>query len=505
MSISEAALSFLKQRGFTDDLIERLNLSSTWRGHGDAEAEWIVIPYEAADGSPSGCKYRRVVSLETGNWSQDPGGVKVFYRRPVIADPGLIDDAGKPVPLIITEGEWDTMAALAAGFQRVISVPNGAPAERGTAKHDYIGEAWDDLKHCNEVILATDNDGPGENLRADLIHRFGRPRCKVANYPKGCKDLNDALMRYGVRGVQESIKRAELVPVDGVYEFGDLPDEPPLNPCRVRSLGPEFEKHIGICKGHVSFWTGWANRGKTALIRNVMMALAYEHDWRIGAAMFEDGIRRTFAPAIRRSIARTDTPSVDQIARADPWIAEHFRFIIPPDDIDVTVPWFIERAEVAVRRHSCDMIVLDPWTELDLQTGGNTDANELIKLYLTHFTKFARVFNVHVAIVAHPRKAPEIGGTKKMPAGYDISGSAHFMNKCHLGVTVQSDETTEGLTDVWVWKSKWKEIMGPTGKFALEFDPITLRFSGIDWVRAEQARGKGAEVVDFSERRKDRE
>lgn len=500
MTISETALQYLHNRGFSDDLIEQLNLSSTWRGHGDDAAEFVVVPYELADGSPAGCKYRRLVTIDAGNWSQDQGGVKVFYRRPVIADPGLVDQ-----PLIITEGEWDTIAAMAAGFQRVISVPNGAPAEPGVAKHDYVGEAWDDLKHCNEVILATDNDKPGENLRSDLIDKLGRPRCKVARYPKGCKDLNDALMRFGVRGVQESIKRAEPVPVDGVYEFGALPEEPPLQPYRVRSLGEEFVKHIGICKGHVSLWTGWANRGKTALIRNVMMGLAFEHDWRIGAAMFEDGIRRTFAPALRRSMNRTDRPSIEQVASSDQWIADHFRFIIPPDDVDVTVPWFLERAEVAVRRHSCDMIVLDPWTELDLQTGGNVDANELIKLYLTHFTKFARVFNVHIAIVAHPRKAPEIGGTKKMPAGYDISGSAHFMNKCHLGVTVQSDEVTEGLTDVWVWKSKWKEIMGPTGRFSLEFDPVTLRFSGIDYFRAQQARGQGAEVVDFSEKRRERD
>mgnify|MGYP006352328693 FL=1 len=67
-----------------------------------------------------------------------------------------------------------------------------------------------------------------------------------------------------------------------------------------------------------------------------------------------------------------------------------------------------------------------------------------------------------------------------MADGGDISGSAHFKNKCDLGVTIQADPKVKNLTNVRVWKSKYKEEMGQTGDFALMFDPRSRRFSHFD-------------------------
>lgn len=496
MTLTPAATRWLTDRGLSEDTIQASGLFSDSRGRG----EIIAVPYVDPEGKPAGCKYRHLDAGEDGNaWTQDKGGVKFLYRRDVISEPEFANE-----PLIITEGEWDALAAIEAGFSRVVSVPNGAPAEPGKEKHDYFGEAWDDIRKCDTIIIATDNDKPGEALRQDIVYAFGRVRCKVAKYPKGCKDLGDALRKFGPEAVRLSLtEHASDVPVNGVYTLDEIPDEPPLRPIKLRTLGHDFEKHIGVCKGQVSFWTGWANRGKTAVMRHLMLALAHEHEWRIGCAMLEDKVKRTLVPAMRQSVLRMPAHEITETdrTRADDFIRDQFRFIIPPDDSDVTVAWFLERAEACVRRHRCDMVVLDPWTELDLQTGGPVSENELIKNYLTAFTKFARVLDVHVAIIAHPRKAPEIGGSKKMPSGYDISGSAHFMNKCHLGVSIQSDEEIDNLTDIWVWKTKYAEIMGPRGIFHLQFDPSTLRFSELDKATVYEWRHPEADVVDINSRR----
>ena len=474
MQISDSVAKFLEERGFDLETVAlKTGIYSVSRPGGDPDAngDWMAIPF-VKRGKVVNRKYR---SAREKKFSQDAGGSQIFFNRDVIADPTL-----KDFPLIITEGEMDAIAAICSGFSRVVSVPGGAPAEVGTAKHECVDEAWNDLKDVSEIIIATDNDEPGTNLRDDLVGRLGPARCKIVRYPRGCKDLNDALMSYGVRGVRESIERAQYVPTDGVYILDDIPESPPLAPVRVDTMGDDFYKHIAICKGQVSFWTGWANRGKTTVLKQVMVDLVRQRFWRIGAAMFEDDIRRTLVPDLEVLYSgkpHTQLKNDDRL-EAQSWIKDHFRFIVPSDDTQATVPWFLERAEECIYRHNCEMIILDPWTEIDLELNGRSE-NEVVKNYLSAFTRFAKRFNVHVAIIAHPRKPPEIGGSKKLPTGYDISGSAHFFNKCHLGVTIQSHETVDGLTEVKVWKSKFKDIMGPTGSFYMLFDQPTKRFSGV--------------------------
>ena len=381
---------------------------------------------------------------------------------------------------------------MEAGYLRVVSVPGGAPNKPGTASHAYIDEAWNDLREAQTIIVATDNDEPGCNLRDDLIARFGAARCKTIRYPKGCKDLNDALVLYGVKGVQAALNTAQYVPVAGVFELDDIPDAPPLNPLKLKTLGADFQHHVGICRGHLSVWTGEANGGKSTLMRNVLWSVIEEAGWRVAGAFFEDELRRTFVPAmIRLYVGEFGNEAM----RSDAvnWIKENFRFVKPPEDVEPTVPWLLEMMETCVRRHGVNMFVVDPWTELDLQMSQGISETEVVRKYLTAFKRFARVFNVHVALICHPRKSGEYGGTKKMADGYDISGSAHFKNKCDLGVTVQSDRDIENLTNIRVWKSKYKEEMGPTGDFSLYFNPTSRRFRQISQSDVAELRGEDAQ------------
>ena len=143
----------------------------------------------------------------------------------------------KPIPLDedAPEGEFvvvdpdDAAPRLPVGWGRLtidIVVVNPAVAEVETARaaeranRDKVGTEpidplndggfawlWDGPRllpkiNCFEkIILAVDSDGPGVNLMNDLAMRLGKVRCKWVRYPQGCKDLNDALMKYGERGV----------------------------------------------------------------------------------------------------------------------------------------------------------------------------------------------------------------------------------------------------------------------------------------------------------------
>ena len=486
--INDKGAAWLEARNLDIETAIRFGLYTASRPGGEAtndpDADWLALPYKVDD-LVVNTKFRK---LSEKDHAQARGGKQVLWNRDVIRDPGL-----KDYPLIITEGEWDALAAIEAGQPRVVSVPGGAPAEAGTKHHNYIDEAWSDLRDVDTIIIAVDNDEPGCNLRDDLIARFGKAKCKTLRYPKGCKDLGDALRLYGIKGVRAALDTAQYVPEPGVMSLSEAPEAPPLKPVKLRAMGQGFQHHIGLCKGQVSIWTGEANGGKSSVMRQVMWAANREAGWRIGVAAFEDHIRRSFAPAMQRIFTNGDMRDGGP-DEANAWLEDNFRFMVPPDDEDPTIPWVLEMSEICVRRHGCDMIVVDPWTELDLQMAPGMSETEAVRKYLTAFTRFARVFNVHVAIICHPRKSGEYGGSKKMADGGDISGSAHFKNKCHLGVTVQADPVVKNLTKIRVWKSKYKEEMGPTGDFTLLFDPRSRRFSHIEMESPEN-------VVDINQRR----
>ena len=74
-------------------------------------------------------------------------------------------------------------------------------------------------------------------------------------YPKGCKDLNDALMKYGVAGVKKAIEEhSNWMPVSGVYKMSDLPPSP-SRPTYALGMGA-FDDHMKIRLGDFAVWSG---------------------------------------------------------------------------------------------------------------------------------------------------------------------------------------------------------------------------------------------------------
>jgi twinkle protein len=131
----------------------RFGLYTTSRPGGEPssedDADWMAVPYKVDDVVVN-LKFRRLSEKEH---AQTKGGKQVLWNRDVIRDQTLAD-----YPLVITEGEWDAMAAIEAGYLRVVSVPGGAPSQAGTASHAYIDEAWNDIREVETIIIATDND-----------------------------------------------------------------------------------------------------------------------------------------------------------------------------------------------------------------------------------------------------------------------------------------------------------------------------------------------------------
>lgn len=79
-------------------------------------------------------------------------------------------------------------------------------------------------------------------------------------------------------------------------------------------------------------------------------------------------------------------------------------------------------------------LVIDPYNELDHQRPSNVSETEYVSQMLTKIKRFAQHYDVATWFVCHPKQIQNWTGAA--PNLYDISGSAHFVNKCDVGLVV---------------------------------------------------------------------
>lgn len=506
MTMSEAHLRRLEDRGLDVELADRLGLASVRRDGGEA----LVIPFRR-DGQVVRRKYR-FFDREEGKWTADKGGQRIAFNEDCLRDESLLSQ-----PIIITEGEFDAMAAIQCGFARTISVPDGAPppGERSRdelangAKYEWLKDVRPFLtkERAAEIIIASDGDENGAALLQDLSVLLGRFRCKFLSYPKApeavrerlgrdrCKDLNEVLQFWGPKGVVETVGRAQWIQVDGVYRMSELP---PLPSPQIFDIGFRLlSEHYRMRLGDFVVITGVPGLGKSTFANDLCCRVACNHGLRVAWASFEQAPQRDHRRALRswygRQVdVRLDYDPVERLpheeregrpahlltsvetAEADAWIDAHHVFIVPGEDDDVTLDWMLDRMEVAVVRHGVQVIVIDPWNEMDHCRGRDETMTEYVGRAIKALKRFARKFQVHLIVIAHPTKSTkDSDGKYRMPTLYDISDSANWYNKCDLGIIVHRESEDDTL--IKVQKSRYHDVIGRPGEVWMQFSRESRR------------------------------
>lgn len=459
----------LEKRGLDIEMLTAHGVESCSRLGGDA----ISIPF-LEGGAVVNHKYRTLGDEK--KFAQDEHAPKIFWNVDCLRDRGLDE-----YPVIITEGEFDALSAIQAGFPRTMSVPDGAPAqelgESGDTKYSYV--KLSDFDGVDEIILATDGDGPGANLLNDLAVRLGKGRCKWLRYPRGCKDLNDALVTYGLAGVQETIRRAQWVFVPGVRKMSELP---PLTPPEPKIIGIDgLEDHWRICLGYFTVISGYPGDGKSTFINDVACHLAERHSWKTAFASFEQqpqtDHRRALVSWRAREMAHKLT--TDELTDADKWIDDNFVFITADEDETPDLFWLLDMIKVAIMRHGVKLIVIDPWNELDHIRDRGQSMTEYVGEAIKAFRRMARKFQVHIIVAAHPSKMRRAQADGKIPKVHlnDISDSAHWWNKSDTGIVVSRD----GIDSlIEIQKSRYFTLFGKPGEVRMRFSPRDQRFRVVD-------------------------
>jgi twinkle protein len=327
-----------------------------------------------------------------------------------------------------------------------------------------------------------DSDGPGANLLHDLSLRLGRHRCKWVQYPKGCKDLNDALREYGVRGVQESIRRAQWLRVEGVYRMSELP---PVDPPKAYDIGiVGLWEHYRMRLGDFCVVTGLPGHGKSSFVNEVCCRMAQREKWTTVFASFEQSPQVDHRRALRSFYAEKmeRAMSPEERAGADAWIDRHFAFIVPSEDDDPTLAWILEKIAAAIIRFDANIVVIDPFNEMSNEDRPEgMSMTEYVGFAIKQFKKLAKKYRVHLILVAHPAKMLRSkDGTYPIPGLWDIADSAQFSNKADIGIVVHRENMVDADTTIRVVKSRYFNQIGKPGQIKGRWAEEKTRFTIVD-------------------------
>ena len=472
-------LEYLKGRGISELTVKKAKLfsSSKWFSRLNREAGCIGFPYYR-DGSLVGVKYRAVPDKD---FTQDAGGAHDFFG---------IDHVDVNKPLVIVEGEIDCLTLMEAGIENAVSVPGGAPVKVADGKvlpsedkkFAFVWNARDILEKVPYVVLATDQDAPGQALAEELARRIGKEKCRLAKFT--AKDLNEVLNdpARGEQEVKQIVEQAEPYPISGLSEAVTFKDR--LNDLFAKGTGkgfstgyPSLDTIYTVAPGQLTVVTGYPSSGKSNFVDQVMVNLARDHDWKFAVCSFENQpeihITRLMEIYTRkRFFEGRDRMTEAEKDEAFQWVQDHFLFIDSQGEEPSTMDSILERSRAAVKRMGIRGLVIDPYNYIDLNRKDTTET-EAISNMLTRIRKFSATHEVHTWFVAHPSKMTRSGNDQPRPDGMSISGSMAWWAKTDCGITVHR---AEKCVEIAVWKCRFRWV-GTQGETTLLYNKIAGTYS----------------------------
>lgn len=477
--LTGAAIAFFRGRGLSEETLRKYGVvsgSKFIRGV-DSVTETVGFNYRN-NGVPYATKWR---AISAKGFSCD-GAPQHFY---------LHDRVVSGEDIFICEGEIDALCLRQAGVENAISAPNGAPIKVSDGRIDpsedrkfaFVWNSREVLAAAKRVYIGVDADDPGIALGEELARRIGRAKCWKVHWPEGCKDANDVLIKHGPDGITQAISVAEPWPVAGLYDakhyFDKIESLWENGTARGLSTGfTEIDELFTIAPGQITVVTGVPSSGKSEFIDQIMVNTSLLHQIKWAVCSFENPQESHIVKFTEKYIGKPffagmkERMTIEEKNNGLEWVSENFLFMDNSDGEPASIESILDRASSAVMRMGIRGLVIDPYNFISRDT--KISETEFVSDMLTKVRNWAKAHDAHVFFIAHPAKMLRIEGRVPIPGGYDISGSAHWVNKADFGLTV---DRQKGPVEVVVWKCRFKWA-GKQGKASLSYDLDTGKYFG---------------------------
>ena len=419
---------YFNERGISETTLDAFQIGADQTGN-------IIFPFYV-EGELLYIKYRQPTRAVTKRkeWA-------IANTKPVLFG---MDLCVPDQPLVITEGQIDTMSLYEAGIRNVVSVPTGCE------NFDWIDPCWEWLEQFDKIVLFGDDDTPGRKMIKVLVGRLGEDRCWVVeDYPDNCKDANDILVNLGAEALSNTFHAAHEMPIQHIIDLADVRFKDPTQVPRIKTMIPALDESInGIEAGSLLLVSGDTGHGKSTLSGTFLLnaieqgysVCAYSgeltpekfFEWTTLQAAGSDYITLKYDAVKGKQVPVVHPPALERIRE---WIRGKFYLFDCADDYSIPVAENIIKTFTAMaRRRGCKLFLVD-----NLMTAIADAPDEEYRAqakFMVELKRFANRFNVGVILVAHPRKRKD----NATITTDDISGNKVLTNLATSAVTVNKPD-----------------------------------------------------------------
>lgn len=214
----------------------------------------------------------------------------------------------------------------------------------------------------------------------------------------------------------------------GYHSLAELPQRGSIIESTLGTGWPELDEIWKLYPGQFTICTGIAGHGKSTLLLNVVCNIARIHG--VKSFLYVPENEGHILEKLRLIWGEKD--GFDAFAAGQCFVQS----AVPPayDNEPKTLPWVLDKAATAVERDGVDLLLIDPWNELERAKPKDQLLSDYIGQCLMYLKQFCRALDVAVILVAHPTKAGV--EQNKVPGLADIEGSMNWYNKCDNGLIV---------------------------------------------------------------------
>jgi len=354
---------------------------------------------------------------------------------------------------------------------------------------------WRELAEWSEfvtqypyILVAVPPGKVRDEIAGELQARFPLPVMVPGEGAfRGCASALELWENYGLAALDNLVLEAVELPSPGVLNVAEIDCDTESSIKRTSSGLALLDREIGgFAPGELSVWTGRRGEGKSTMLGQILLD-AINQGHRVCAYSGELPARQ-----FKRFIRQQAAGHLHVTKQEDPLTGKEFFFV--NDDVKEPIDrWFdgnlfltdirdktahdedtiLKLFEYANRRWGCDTFLVDNIMTAQLRSEAEAGYYRAQSAFAGRLADFCKRLNVHVHLVAHPRKTE----SKRPLEADDVGGSGDITNRADNVFKLERvpEERVHELgysTLLTVLKNR---EFGARGKVKLEFNEPSRR------------------------------
>lgn len=348
---------------------------------------------------------------------------------------------------------------------------------------------WSEFVEQYPYILVAVPPGPvRDEIAEELRTRFPLPVLVPGKDAfHGCASARELRDNYGISALDKLVLDAEDLPAPGLLNLADIDCDTEASVKRTSSGFSMLDREIGgFAPGELSVWTGRRGDGKSTLLGQILLD-AIDQGRRVCAYSGE-----LPAKQFKRFIRQQAAGYLHVTAREDPLTGK--TFFLVNDGVKGSIDrWFngtlfltdikdktahdedtiLRLFKGANRRYGCDTFLVDNIMTARLTGEADKGYYRAQSAFAGRLADFCKRLDVHVHLVAHPRKTE---GNRPLEAD-DVGGSVDITNRADNVLKVERvpEERMQELGYSTLLTILKNREFGARGKVKLEFNEPSRR------------------------------